>query len=297
MGLESEVGEVVECMHGQIVVNFPGGTRKLSQDLLKQVRSADPFTVMAITINGNAEEIGWLQSSDTFASLLAKVETAFGASAGCVQICSGEKVFSEEHLGKTLAELGICQTTIVTCVFRDAARVKLWLKVKAGNRATQYAAMRALLDHENSMGVHEVHDVVKFLDRIVQDAQWWKSGDAGREESEMYKQTVLALGKVGRDAAPAIPVLRRHVKDRHVSQAAAEAIGQMGSAGVAALRELVCLQSFNVPRLAALRALKHLGLAAVSAVPELELAASSLDFEVQSAAIDAIRAIRAFSVS
>lgn len=168
--------------------------------------------------------------------------------------------------------------------------MKLWKQLRSGNQLTQFAAMRALLGHD--LGTSEVHDTVEFLDKIVHGAHWWKSGDSGREEADMYQQTAQALGKLGKDAAVAIPVLRRHAKDKHVSHAAADAIGQMDKAGIMALRQMV-KSSFNIPCTAAVRALGGLGLAARPAIPDLEEAASSSDSQVQCAALEALRDIRA----
>jgi len=255
----------------------------------ERAHGSDEFTVSAVKMNGDTVDIDYLRPADTFTTLVEKVERALGAPPNGLLICSGEHFFSEASYSGTLAELGICRTAQINCVFRDPERVRLWEQFRSGDQNCEYAAMHELT--ELGLWEGEVDDVVKFLDRVIHGAQWWKSGETGHEEVAMYEQTVKALGKLGKEAAVAIPLLRRHARDRHVSQVAADAIGQMGKAGVKALGEMVLL-SFNTPSIAAARALEKLGAKAAPVKTELEEAASSVDRKVQRAALDALRAIQ-----
>lgn len=259
-----------------------------SQDLLERVHESGQFTVSAVKLNGETVEIGCLHPADAFTTLVTKVERAFGAPANCVQICSGERLLTEGCYGNTLAELGIGRMAQINCVFRDPGRVRLLAQIRNGDQKCQYVAMRALI--ELGLAQSEVYDVAMFLDRIIHGAHWWKSCESGREEVVMYAQTAQALGELGEEAAPTIPLLRRHARDSHVSQVAADAMGQMGEAGIKALGEMALL-SFHTPSIAAARSLRQLGPEAAPAKAELEEAASSIDREVQCAALDALQAI------
>lgn len=249
----------------------------------------EEFTVSAVKMNGDMVDIDCLRPADALATLMKKVEHALGAPPNGLLIFSGDQLFSKDSHASTLAELGISRTTQISCIFKDPYRAKLLEQLRSGDQKCEYAAMDALI--ELGLWEGDVHHVLEFLDRLVRGAHWWKSGETGLVEVAMYQRTVKALGKLGEDAAAAIPLVRRHARDRHVSQVSADAIGQMGKAGVKALGEMVLL-SFDTPSIAAARALENLGAKAAPVKAELEEAASSADREVQHAALDALRAIQ-----
>jgi HEAT repeat protein len=103
------------------------------------------------------------------------------------------------------------------------------------------------------------------------------------------------IGRIGRDAADAVPSLMRALESHfaHVRQAAAEALSQIGPASESAVPGLIRLLGdplANV-RLAAVRALTHVGLPADPEIPPLLGLLLDQDDEIREATVGALAQI------
>jgi HEAT repeat protein len=157
------------------------------------------------------------------------------------------------------------------------------------DRALDDGDARVRLQAVVTLGVsgRRLHQVrVERLSELLRDR------DAG-----VRARAVEAVGRVGRPAAPAVPALRRALKDASadVRRQAAAALGKVGPASLPALKEALSDKDHDIRKHAAL-ALGGMGAEARDALPALRTALKDSDDEVAAAVADAVKKVEAGAI-
>ncbi|MBN1421272.1 MAG: HEAT repeat domain-containing protein [Planctomycetes bacterium] len=119
--------------------------------------------------------------------------------------------------------------------------------------------------------------------------------DAAKDTDGYVRALVIvAIGRMGAKAEPAVPALHEALKDPATRFAAAGALGNIGAASKPAVPDLIEAVKDEDPRVrsTAAWALGCIGTGAEEAIPTLEEAAKGSDADLRRAAADALISIR-----